>query len=220
MNLMQQHEQVIKEIDAYYSFLLRIQLHNILQLFKPHYQIRYCSRIAGPWFIALFSRKKRRDQFEIWIETLDLLSSETQKTSPYYEIIHSGSFQIHPLSEYLANKFSNYNWADLEKANRVREDVLPKFGFVKVVMGGLTIAAIITIFKALLDGSLWSLIQQKLNSENQFLLVALIYIILLVSIFSFDFWKRRVRLQRVGNILKYMTILYPTERRCNNDAGQ
>ena len=141
MNLMQQHEQVIKEIDAYYSFLRRIQWHNFLKILTPHYLIRYYSRIGGPWFIALFTRKKRRDQFELWVETLDLLSSETEKTSPYYEIIHSGSFPIHNLCEYLANKFSNYNWADLEEANRVRENVLPKFGFAKVVMGGLTIAA-------------------------------------------------------------------------------
>lgn len=220
MNLMQQHEQVIKEINACYSFLLRIQLHHMLQLFKPRYLIRYCSQIVGPWFIALFLWKKRRDQSEIWIETLDLLSSETEKTSPYYEIIRKGSSPIHHLSEYLANKFSNYNWTDLEKANQLYENVLPKFRLVKVLLGGVNIAAIMTIFQGILDGSLWSLVQQKLIQGNQFLLVALIYIILIGSISLSAFWKRRVRLQRAGNVLKYLTILYPTQRRYNNDAGQ
>ena len=219
MNLMEQHEQVIKEINAYYSFLRRIQFHNFLRIFKPHYQIGYQSRIIGPELRALFSRKKHRDKLKLWAETLDLLSSETEKTSPYYEIIRSDSFAIDHLCEYLANTFSDYNWVDLEKANQVRENVLPKFGFAKVVMGGLTITAILTIFKGLWDGSLWSLVQQKLIQENQSLLIAMLYVVLLVLIFSFSFWRRRVRLQRAGNILKYMTILYPTERRCKNEAG-
>ena len=138
---------------------------------------------------------------------------EAEKTSPYYEIIRTGPSPIHPLSEYLANKFSNYNWTDLEKANQVYENVLPKFGFVKVLLGGANIAAIITVFKGLLDGSLLSPVQQKLIQENPFLLVALIYIILCGSISLIAFRKRRVRLQRAGNVLKYLTILYPTERR-------
>ena len=210
MNLMQQHEQVIKEIDACYSFRLRIQFYNYLRVFKCRSVVRYWSQIARPWFMGLFSRKKRLSQSEIWTESLDLLSSETEKTSPYYQIIRTGPSPVHALSEYFANKYSNYNWTELEKANQVHENVLPKFGLGKVVLGGVNIAAIITIAKGLLDGSLWTLVQQKLIQENQLLFVALIYIIVLLSIFSVDFWKRRVRLQRAGNVLKYLTILYPT----------
>lgn len=220
MNLVQQHEQVIKEIDACYSFLFRIQFYNYLRVFKPRSLIRYCSQIARPWFMGLFSREKRLSKSVIWTECLDLLSSETEKTSPYFEIIRPGPSPVHPLSEYLANKFSNYNWTDLEKANQVYENVLPKFRFVKVLLGGVNIAAIIAVFKNLLDRFLWSPVQQKLIQENPFLLVALIYIVLFVSISLTTRWKRRVRLQRAGDILKYLTILYPTEKRCNNDAGQ
>ena len=220
MNLMQQHEKVIEEIDACYSFILCTRLHNFFRILKPRSFIQYCSQIAGPWFMGLFSRKKRLSQRVIWTEGLDLLSSETTKTSSYYEIIRTDNPPIHALSEYLANKFSNYNWTDLEKANQVRENILPKFGFVKVVMGGLAIAAIIAMFKGLLDGSLWAFIQHSLIQENLLLFAELTYIFVLLLIFLFDFWKRRRRLQRAGNVLKYLTILYPAQGRCNNDAGQ
>ena len=219
MNLMQQHEQVIKEIDAYYSFRRRIQWWINLRTLKPRSFIPYCSQIAGPWFMGLFSRKKRLSEREMWTAIVELLSSETEKTSPFYDIVRTGPSPVHPLSEYLANKFSNYNWADLEKANRVHENVLPKFGLVRVLMEGVNILVIIAIVRALLDGSLLKLIQQQLIQGHQLLFAALIYTILFLSIFLFKFWNRRVRLQRAGNVLKYLTILYPTGRRCNNDAG-
>ena len=116
MNLMQQHEQVIKEINAYYSFLRRIQFHNFLRIFMPRYQIEYQSRIIGTEIKALFSRKEHRDKLNLWTETLDLLSSKTERDNPYYKIIRSDSFAIHHLCEYLGERFSDCNWVDLEKS--------------------------------------------------------------------------------------------------------
>ena len=220
MNLMQQHEQVIKEIDACYSFRRGIQWSINLRVLKPRSFIRYCAQIAGPWFMGLFPRIKRLSDREIWTKSVELLSSKIQKTSPYYEIIRTDYSPIHALSEYLANKFSNYNWTELEKANQVHENVLPKFGLGKVLMEGVNIIVIITIVKALLDGSLLELIEQQLIQGNQLLFAALLYIIVLLSIFSVKFWRGRVRLQRAGNVLKYLTILYPAEGLCNHDAGQ
>ena len=213
MNLLVQHEKVVAEINAYYSFLIGIVIRNELRILKPRNLKLYC-QITGGKFFFNFSRKNHQEKLELWSKRLDLLCSDEEKASPFYKFVCSGINPINALSGHLVNKYCDYNWKALEKTHQIREDLIPKIPYMKLLNILVAILAILGLFKGF-DSEFSSFIADfiKFWTAPQFsniwmisALFGLPYIFGIFLYISLAFGVKRYRLQRANNILKYMAI--------------
>ena len=203
VNLIQQHEEVVKEIDRYYRFQWGAAIRFMGRSFIPANLVRY-ARIRG--FPGLpFSRSTGdADRLRMHQELLDFLCSDEDKSSPFYRVVYSGPAFLHALSEHLGKKFPDVNWSALAETHRVRVDEIPRFRFRGLLDLAMFVLAVVTAFNLLENPP--SLV---LDSDSPWVVSAVavfLYLVIVLALLLFQFRRRRKRLNRTGNIMIYMSI--------------
>ena len=202
MNLVQQNEEVVKEIEEYYSFLWKIVLRNMLRSFIPTKTAKIF-RIQFQFFQRNFRKKQPLNILQMRQEQLDLLCSSTEKSNPYYQIFYSDPHHIHALSEHLIRIFPTFNWIALESVTHVRVDLIPRVKLMNILHIGMFVLAVFGAFK------IFETYPTSIDPSNPWIAVAsigLAYIAIFSVMILFVFGRARRRLQRTTNILRYMAI--------------
>lgn len=202
MNLVQQNEEVVEEIEKYYSFLRKIALRNMLRSLIPT-KMAKIHWIQFQFFSRHFLKKQPLDILQFRQQQLDLLCSETEKSSPYYQILYSDPHHIHALSEHLDRVFPAFNWIALERVSHVRVDLIPKIKLMNILHFVMLIIAALGAFKII--GSHCEPIDFD-NPWTAIGLFGLIYTAFFIVVIILTFARARRRLQRTTNILRYMAI--------------
>ena len=208
MTPFQLHDTAVSEINAYYAFILRVQILNQFRLLNLGLSLKYL-RTMGFSIWGAFTVPVTRQR------VLDLLCSQKEKDHLFYSIaVHR--HPTHALAEYLANKLPQSNWRDLFHVHDVREDAIPGFQMSKHVLPYLVL--IVSLFGVMI-GAGGELSADDLVAwvkpaswieKPQYLLsaVAVLYIVTIIFSVSLRLWTTRHRARRAGNILKYMAVIY------------
>ena len=202
MNLVQQNEEVVKEIEKYYSFLWKTVFRNMLRSLNPE-KFPKLFRIQLQFFWSNLRKKQPINIIQMRQQQLDLLCSEIEKLSPYYQIFYSDPHHIHALSEHLLRMYPTFNWIALESVTHVRVDLIPKVNLMNILHVGMFILAVFGAFKIFED------YPPPINTNNPLIIVGslgLAYTAAFFVMIIFAFGRARRRLQRTTNILKYMAI--------------
>ena len=203
-NWMEQHGEAVTEINAYYSFILWVQIRNQFRLLKPLLMFKYI-RIVGliPWKGGPRVPKLRKAIFK-------LLCSETERENQFYAICLE-PYPTHALSNYLALKFPQYDWIAIEIAHQIREDAAPSFSFRQLLPWLAFIASVVPFFR-----SGWSDWWEALSALQ---LMAAVYAVLFFVVVPLTIARERRKLKRAGFVLKYLTIGMTDSARAQEQAA-
>ena len=213
MSLIQQHEEVAKEISKYYSFHSRIRRRNAFRTLIPtnylkvvYMYIYFCTNC--------FSDDKANVTFNTFRKGLDLFCSESEKRNPYYNIVYSAPYPIHALSEHLESKFPSFDWPTVEAINQLRLNSIPR-----VNIFGLPTAIIPVVSVINFDKMVGHLQNQLHDIWLVYAFAMSINVILVILVVLFQFSYKRMRFQRTGNVLKYITICIGNKRSPPSEAN-
>ena len=190
MDWMHQHHEAVEEINAYYSFIFRVQIRNQLRLLKPHLFFQY-TRIVGlfPWRAGLDVPQLRHRMF-------DVLCSTDEKRNVFYRICVD-PYPTAALSQHLAVKFPQHKWDAVEIAHQIRESAVPSFSFRQLLPWLALIVAVVQIGGS--NPFKWVLGPGNPLDLSPYALVAAIYIVIFFVVYPFYLaWTRREMASRKG----------------------
>ncbi len=152
---------------------------------------------------------RRTDSHALRQLRLEFLCSRDEKSSPYYEIIHSGPCgNFHPLSEHLIRKFPAFDWLELEVVTRLRLGQMPRNWLLEILGPsklGSVLASGAAGYGIFSQGHLLPL--DLNNPWSIAVLAGLAYLLGLALAILVPLHMARKRLRRTFGILGYMAVL-------------
>ena len=203
MNLVQQHEEVVKEIEKYYDFVLRISLRNFVRMYFPNNLYKLVRLQLG-----LIARILLKDETQSLLDMrrgiLDVLCNDKEKASPFYRIVYSDLYPIHAQSKHLEKKFPKFHWPSLEQTSQLRMDMIPTVRLMSIVHLLMLVLTAMGVLNSV-DSIDWL----ANNSDGFWMLIVFVgvfYFLIVFCAFAWAFVVTRQRLKRTMNILTYMRI--------------
>ena len=203
MNLMHQHAEAIRVMEECYSFVFWVQLHNQARLFDPRLLVDYL-RILG-----LLPSKGNSGILKRRQRMLEILCSDVEKSSPYYNI-YTSLYPMHELSNHLQTTFPEYNWTALHEVHRLRDDAIPNVRLTTHVLPYVMMAIAVlplvwdpeqrsaTALLAWLRPWSWESLLDAFRG------IAVLYLPGILSLFLWSSCRTRYRSRRAGSIFSYL----------------
>lgn len=214
MNLIEQSEEVAREMERIRSFRRKVNRRTTMRQFAPRPGARLVrSQLRFIW------QSLRKLQ---WIDfpgmtrmELELLCSEDEKASPFYGIILCGpDNDLHVTGEHLHERFPAFDWPALEGVTRIRVGQVPGPGLAGVLDAMRRLVSLLAVPVAFLAAlgvhSTVELHLRNLDMADDRIATGLSVLTCLLVVYLAVLVTRhraRKRLQGTLGILGYMAIL-------------